>query len=61
MLDSELRRVRNQHIKFVAEAIDVITLLNIAHGFSPKVEPQKWTDKIGGFEVADMAKQLREA
>jgi chromosome segregation ATPase len=55
VLDSELRDVRNQHIKFVAEAIDVITLLNIAHGFSPKIGPS------GKIEVADMAKQLREA
>jgi hypothetical protein len=53
MLDSKLRSVQNEHIKFVAEAIDVITLLNLAHGFSPKIGPS------GMIEVADMVTQLR--
>ena len=53
VLDGELRGVKDRHIKFVSEAIELITLLNLQHGFTPRMDPS------GKLELSDMVDQLR--
>jgi chromosome segregation ATPase len=53
VLDSELRSVKDRHIKFVSEAMELVTLLNLEHGFTPRMDPS------GKMELADMVDQVR--
>lgn len=52
-LDGELRSVKDRHIQFVSEAMELITLLNLQHGFTPRMDPS------GKMELSDMVDQLR--
>jgi chromosome segregation ATPase len=55
VLYSENRSLKDRHIKFVNEAIELITLLNLQHGFTPRMDPS------GKIELSDMVEQLRAA
>jgi hypothetical protein len=52
VLDSELRGIKDRQLNFVSEAIELVTLLNLSHGFTPRIGP------LGKIELADMVEQL---
>ena len=53
VLDGELRSVKDRHIKFVSDAMEMVTLLNLVHGFTPRMDPS------GKMELPDMVDQLQ--
>lgn len=55
VLDGELRSVKDRHLKFVGDAMDMVTVLNLVHGFTPRMDPS------GKMELADMVAQVRAA
>lgn len=53
VLDGELRSVKDRHLKFVGDAMDMVTVLNLVHGFTPRMDPS------GKLELVDMVAQVR--